>query len=62
MMDDASSIYEDVTPQPKDKHACQQFQPGCSIHPETKEVITPMPNYAQYPTPELKVSTKTFDF
>ena len=31
------------------------FGPGCSIHPDTKEVITPMPNYDAFPTPELKV-------
>ena len=32
------------------------FGPGCSIHPDTKEAITPMPNYDAFPTPELKVN------
>lgn len=32
------------------------FRPGCSIHPDTKEVITPMPNYDAFATPELKVN------
>lgn len=58
IMDETFSLHDDLTPQPEDKNACQQFQPGCSVHPETKEVITPMPNYAQYSTPDLKVLTK----
>ena len=47
---------EFATPQqPRDKDACKAFQPGCSKHPETKEAITPMPDFAQLPTPNLKV-------
>ena len=33
-----------------------KFGPGCCIHPETKAVITPMPDYSSLPTPELAVS------
>ena len=39
----------------KDKDACKNFLPGCSKHPETKEAITPMPDFGQLPTPDLKV-------
>ena len=53
--DSFNDSFETPPPKPKDKDGCKNFQPGCSTHPETKEAITPMPNFAQYPTPELKV-------
>lgn len=65
-LNNSKFIDEFETPQPskiKDKDACKNFHPGCSKHPETKEAITPMPDFAQLPTPDLKVkllSGKTF--
>ena len=46
----------------EDKDACKNFKPGCSKHPETKEAITPMPDFAQLPTPDLKVIFFVFGF
>ena len=45
----------------QDKDACKNFQPGCSKHPETKEAITPMPDFSQLPTPDLKVIFVLFE-
>ena len=58
---DVSADEEWETPQqkPKNKEACMNFRPGIGLHPETNQAITPMPDYAQYPTPDLKVF---FDF
>ena len=39
----------------KGLEACKHFGPGCSVHPETNEAITPMPDYSILPTPELRV-------
>ena len=34
---------------------CKGFVAGSSIHPESHEAITPMPDYSMFPTPQLKV-------
>ncbi|XP_066929477.1 uro-adherence factor A-like [Clytia hemisphaerica] len=59
---DVSVDEEFETPQqkPQDKEACKNFRPGIGLHPETNQAITPMPDYAQYPTPDLKEKMKTF--
>lgn len=36
--------------------AAKNFTAGCDCHPETNEPITPMPDYSNYPTPQLQVN------
>ncbi|XP_065668564.1 uncharacterized protein LOC100206903 isoform X4 [Hydra vulgaris] len=37
-----------------------KFGPGSYIHPETKAIITPMPDYSSFPTPELVAKTRSY--
>lgn len=40
--------------------AAKNFTAGCDCHPETNEPITPMPDYSNYPTPQLQEEIKKY--
>ncbi|XP_057313771.1 uncharacterized protein LOC130655085 isoform X2 [Hydractinia symbiolongicarpus] len=40
--------------------AAKNFPAGCDRHPETNEPITPMPDYSNYPTPQLQEEIKKY--